>query len=68
MTVFLTTHYMDETTDVDHVRILDNGKIAAEGTPIELKNRYTDGLDRSCRIYKEALSCRKNRDRNLNAR
>lgn len=49
MTVFLTTHYMDETTDVDHVRILDNGKITAEGTPIELKNRYTGGFHNALR-------------------
>ena len=49
MTVFLTTHYMDETTDVDHVRILDNGKIAAEGNSIELKNRYTGGFHNALR-------------------
>lgn len=41
MTVFLTTHYMEEATDADYVVILDGGKIAAEGTPLELKNRYT---------------------------
>ena len=41
MTVFLTTHYMEESTDADYVIILDSGKIAAEGTPLELKNRYT---------------------------
>lgn len=41
MTVFLTTHYMEETADADYVVILDSGKIAAEGTPLELKNRYT---------------------------
>ena len=41
MTVFLTTHYMEEAADADYVVILDNGKIAAEGTPLELKNRYT---------------------------
>lgn len=41
MTVFLTTHYMEETADADYVVILDNGKIAAEGTPLELKNTYT---------------------------
>lgn len=41
MTVFLTTHYMEETVDVDYVIILDSGKIAAEGTPLELKNKYT---------------------------
>lgn len=41
MTVFLTTHYMEEATDADYVVILDSGKISAEGTPIELKNKYT---------------------------
>lgn len=41
MTVFLTTHYMEETADADYVIILDSGKIVAEGTPLELKNQYT---------------------------
>ena len=41
VTVFLTTHYMEETTDADYVVILDKGKIVGEGTPIELKNKYT---------------------------
>ena len=41
MTVFLTTHYMEEAADADYVVILDSGKIAAEGTPLELKNRYS---------------------------
>ena len=41
MTVFLTTHYMEEAADADYVVILDSGKIAAEGTPLQLKNRYT---------------------------
>lgn len=41
MTVFLTTHYMEEAADADYVVILDSGKIAAEGTPLELKNKYT---------------------------
>lgn len=41
MTVFLTTHYMEEAADADYVVILDSGRIAAEGTPLELKNRYT---------------------------
>lgn len=40
MTIFLTTHYMEETRDADHVVILDKGKIAAAGTPAELKNKY----------------------------
>ena len=40
MTVFLTTHYMEEAADADYIVILDAGEIAAEGTPLELKNRY----------------------------
>lgn len=41
MTVFLTTHYMEEAADADYVIILDAGQIAAEGTPLQLKNTYT---------------------------
>ena len=41
MTVFLTTHYMEEAADADYVVILDSGKIVAEGTPLDLKNKYT---------------------------
>lgn len=41
MTVFLTTHYMEEAADADFVVILDSGRIAAEGTPLTLKNTYT---------------------------
>ncbi|MBQ3046918.1 MAG: ABC transporter ATP-binding protein [Clostridia bacterium] len=41
MTVLLTTHYMEEAADADYVVIIDGGKKAAEGTPIELKNQYS---------------------------
>lgn len=41
MTVFLTTHYMEEAADADYVVILDSGMISAEGTPLQLKNTYT---------------------------
>lgn len=41
MTVFLTTHYMEEATEADFVVILDAGKVVAEGTPLQLKNTYT---------------------------
>ena len=41
LTVFLTTHYMEEAADADYVVILDHGSIAAEGTPLALKNAYT---------------------------
>lgn len=41
LTVFLTTHYMEEVADADYVIILDRGQIAAEGSPLTLKNSYT---------------------------
>ncbi len=41
LTVFLTTHYMEEAAEADNIVIIDSGKIVAEGTPLELKNRYT---------------------------
>lgn len=41
MTVFLTTHYMEEASTSDYVVIIDSGKISASGTPLELKNKYT---------------------------
>lgn len=41
MTVFVTTHYMEEASEADYIIILDNGKIAAEGTVLDLKNKYT---------------------------
>lgn len=41
MTVFLTTHYMEEAADSNYVVILDSGKIVAQGTPLDLKNQYT---------------------------
>lgn len=41
LTVLLTTHYMEEAADADHVLIIDAGHIAAEGSPLDLKNRYS---------------------------
>ena len=41
LTVLLTTHYMEEAADADYIVMIDAGKIAAEGTPLQLKNRYT---------------------------
>lgn len=40
MTIFLTTHYMEEAADADFVVILDGGKIVADDTPNGLKNTY----------------------------
>lgn len=41
MTIFLTTHYMEEAAQADHVVIINKGLIAAEGTPAELKRKYS---------------------------
>lgn len=41
MTVFLTTHYMEEAAEADYVVIIDGGTVAAKGAPLELKNQYT---------------------------
>ena len=41
MTVFLPTHHTGEAADADYVVIIDRGRIAAEGTPLTLKNTYT---------------------------
>lgn len=41
MTVLLTTHYMEEAVDADYIIIIDSGKISANGTPLEMKNKYT---------------------------
>jgi multidrug/hemolysin transport system ATP-binding protein len=41
MTVFLTTHYMEEAAQASDVAIIDRGKIVAQGTPAALKERYS---------------------------
>jgi multidrug/hemolysin transport system ATP-binding protein len=41
MTVFMTTHYMEEAAGADQVAIIDRGRIAARGTPEELRKKYS---------------------------
>ncbi|MFA5560631.1 MAG: ABC transporter ATP-binding protein [Acholeplasmataceae bacterium] len=41
MTIFLTTHYMEEAADADYVVIIDKGNIIIEGTPTQLKDKYS---------------------------
>ena len=40
VTVFLTTHYMEEAAAAGHIAIIDKGKLCEFGTPQELKMRY----------------------------
>ena len=49
LTVFLTTHYMEEAAVADYVIILDGGKKVAEGTPHDLKDKYATDV---IRFYK----------------
>jgi len=44
MTVFLTTHYMEEAEKADYVVIIDNGQIAAKGTPSYLKDNFSNDI------------------------
>ena len=39
MTIFFTTHYMEEAANADYVIIIDDGKISAQGTPLQLKGK-----------------------------
>jgi ABC-2 type transport system ATP-binding protein len=47
VTVFLTTHYMDEAERVaERIAVIDHGKIIAQGSPDELKKQTeTDSLE-----------------------
>ena len=41
LTVFLTTHYLEETEEADQVCLIDHGRIVAEGTPAQLRAKYS---------------------------
>lgn len=43
-TIFMTTHYMDEAEHADRIAIIDRGKIAASGTPVELKRQISGDI------------------------
>jgi len=44
MTVFLTTHYMEEAAESDDIAVINKGKIQAQGSPAALKEQY--GFDK----------------------
>lgn len=44
LTVFLTTHYMEETEEADHVCVIDHGRIIAQGTPAELRAKHSSSI------------------------
>lgn len=41
MTIFLTTHYMEEAAKCSHIAVMDSGKISEYGAPFSLKERYS---------------------------
>jgi len=44
MTVFLTTHYMEEAAKAQYISIMECGKLVADGTPSELKAKYAQDM------------------------
>ncbi len=71
MTVFLTTHYMEEAANADDVAIIDRGHIVTQGTPAALKERHSkdslvivprDGSDLGARLLAAGLSFAKKND------
>jgi len=41
ITVFLTTHYMEEAANADHIVVIHKGNIVVHGSPSELKDKYS---------------------------
>ena len=65
MTVFLTTHYMEEAAAAGHIAIIDKGKLCEFGTPQELKMRYAK--DTLTLYYKEKAPQTKTFDHSMEA-
>lgn len=61
LTVILTTHYMEEAAEADRILILDGGKVAATGTPNELKNRFANDFIKIYRFQPPLLEKLKER-------
>lgn len=55
MTVFLTTHYMEEAAGADRIIIISKGSIIAEGTPFQLKEKYASDTVKLYCSEKEAV-------------
>ena len=56
MTIFLTTHYMEEAAVADQIVVIKEGAHIAEGTPNELKDRYAK--DRVCIVLQNSVDLR----------
>ncbi len=56
LTVLLTTHYMEEASVADNVVIIDGGKIVAEGSPLELKNKFANDFIKAYKYSKDIFT------------
>lgn len=54
MTIFLTTHYMEEAAVADDIVIIKEGEIVAQGSPHALKDQYA--FDRLTLLFKDATT------------
>ena len=63
MNVFLTTHYMEEAEESTYIVIMNKGKIISEGTPLELKNKYTSDYIKAYLDKNELLEELLNKDK-----
>ncbi|MFG6357486.1 MAG: ABC transporter ATP-binding protein [Acetatifactor sp.] len=68
MTIFLTTHYMEEAAKCSHIAVMDAGKIREFGTPFSLKEKYSSdrlrlaakpGADTLLEAKLDGLHCRR---------
>jgi len=55
MTVFLTTHYMEEAAKAQYISVMEAGKLVADGTPAELKEKYAHDMLRLIPIEEDKL-------------
>lgn len=56
MTVFLTTHYMEEAAKAQYISIMEAGKLVADGTPSELKQEHAQDILRLVPENREELA------------
>jgi multidrug/hemolysin transport system ATP-binding protein len=56
MTVFLTTHYMEEAAKAQYISIMEAGKLVADGTPFELKQKHAQDILRLVPENREELA------------
>lgn len=56
MTVFLTTHYMEEAAKAQYISIMEAGKLVADGTPSELKQKHAQDILRLVPVNREELT------------